>query len=407
MPAASGNPGMLTLETGETLSKGSYDVVTGFSKISRMPGSSTIFQIQPAFALGITDRVSVSFEFNAWNYLHVDTPAELSLNPVNAFNPQYKNTIFPSVLPATGFPPAYIEEFPFAGSNRGGIGEIDLGFKVGLLSETRGNWMSLSVSNDFFIPTQRAYTSLSINQVQNGRFSYAVGLQGSKALMHRSFLFVMNGSYQILPSASYNVNIPGFVSPATLQQADQLRVGGGFLMFPGKRIQVLTEYDGVIFVGSATANTTFGARDPVDSVYGLRIYPWRHVAIDLGYRYNLNLSSDKDRNGFEIKVAVASWRKKSAAPAAEDHLVTSCSAGQPSVPAQSTDAVDATVNASDSEGHPLTFAWTATGGEISGIGPTARWNHAGLAPGSYTLSVRVDNGAGQTSSCSAVVTLTP
>jgi hypothetical protein len=405
MPASTGNPGLLTLETGETLSKGSFDMVAGVNKISRMPGSVTVLQAVPAFAIGVKDWLSVSVSLDAWSYIHAGTPSELSLSPINALNPMYMNTIYPSILPSTGFPPAYVEDFPFAAGHHGDTGELDLGFKIGLLSEKRGNAISLSLSNDFFVPTKSGYSSLIANQVQNGGFSYQIGLEGSKSLLHNSMVAVMDATYQIFPSRSYSVS--GSSTPLTLQQADQLRVGAGFLMFPNKRIQVISEYDGLIFAGNAIPNTTFGARDPVDSVYGVRVYFVRQLALDVGYRYNLNLTSDKDRNGFIAKLAVASWRERPAAASPADRLVSTCSVDKASVSAGSTDIVEATVNASDSAGHPLTFVWTATGGSISGSGPYARWNHEGLAAGTYTLSARVDDGAGHNSSCSTVVALTP
>lgn len=406
MPASSGNPGLLTLETGETLSKGSFTMVAGVDKISRMPASVTVLQAAPAFAIGVTDWLSVSIQLQAWDYVHVGVPSELSLNPANAGNPQYKNTIYPSILPSTGFPPAYVEDFPFAAGHHGDTGEVDLGAKIGLMSEKRGKWLSLSLSNDFLVPTKTGYSSLIANQTQNGGFSYRVGLEASKSLMHNSMVAVANASYQIFPSRSYTVT--GFSTPLTLQQADQFWVGAGFLMFPGKRIQVISEYEGLIFVGTATPNTTFGARDPVDSVTGIRVYLVKHLSLNVGYRYNLNLSSDKDRNGFVANLAVASWREKPAAAAMpSDRVVTSCTVDKASLPAASADIVEATVNASDVVGHPLTYAWTASGGSISGSGPYARWSHEGLAAGTYTLSVRVDDGMGNSSSCSSVVTLTP
>jgi hypothetical protein len=410
MPASSGNPGLLTLETGETLSKGSFAMVAGVDKISRMPASVTVLQAAPALAIGVTDWLSVSFELQAWDYVHVGVPSELSLSPVNINNPQFRNTIYPSVLPVSGsvVNPAYVEDFPFAAGHHGDTGEVNVGAKIALLSEKKGKWMSLSLSNDFFIPTKTGYSSLVGNQVQNGGFSYQVGLEASKSLMHNSMVAVVNSSFQIFPSRSYTVTLPTFTNPSTLQQADQFLVGAGFLMFPGKRFQVISEYDGLIFVGSATPNTTFGARDPVDSITGIRVYIMKHLALNLGYRYNLNLTSDKDRNGFVANLSVVSWREKPAAAAMPaDSVVTSCIVDKASLSAGSSDIVEATVNASDAAGHPLTYAWTASGGSISGSGPYARWSHEGLAAGSYTLSVRVDDGVGHSSSCSAAVTLTP
>ena len=74
--------------------------------------------------------------------------------------PQYRNTIYRSILPGTGIAPAYVEDYPFASHNGGGVGELDLGFKIGLMSEKRGKPFSLSIRNDFFIPTQSGLSDL-------------------------------------------------------------------------------------------------------------------------------------------------------------------------------------------------------------------------------------------------------
>lgn len=91
-----------------------------------------------------------------------------------------------------------------------------------------------------------------------------------------------------------------------LTQADQLHVGGGFILFPAKRMQFMTEYNGLVFAGAATPNTTFGARDPVDGIWGVRVYVLREAAFDVGYRYMLNLGNATDRNGFVIKRGISS-----------------------------------------------------------------------------------------------------
>jgi outer membrane protein OmpA-like peptidoglycan-associated protein len=71
-------------------------------------------------------------------------------------------------------------------------------------------------------------------------------------------------------------------------------------------------------------------------------------------------------------------------------------------------AVQTTASATDSWGHPLTYTWTANGGKISnGSSPYARWDSEGAAPGNYTLTLRVDDGTGKTSSCSTNVRVDP
>jgi hypothetical protein len=66
-------------------------------------------------------------------------------------------------------------------------------------------------------------------------------------------------------------------------------VGSGFILFPAKRIQFMNEHHGVVFVAAATPNTTFGACDPVDGIWGLRVYILLMAAMDIEYRYMLNL----------------------------------------------------------------------------------------------------------------------
>ncbi|PYU30634.1 MAG: hypothetical protein DMG31_13505 [Acidobacteria bacterium] len=56
-----------------------------------------------------------------------------------------------------------------------------------------------------------------------------------------------------------------------------------------------------MFAGAATPNTTFGARDPVDGIWGVRVYIVPPAAVDIGYRYMLNLRNATDRKGFVIQ----------------------------------------------------------------------------------------------------------
>jgi len=402
MPALDGNPGLFTLETGETLPKGAFDIALGLNKYSSMPGNLTLFQVLPSFAIGVNRWFSIFAEFQPHDHLHVGIPSELSLNaPLT--NPQFNNTIYRSLLPGTGDPPAYAENLPFASHSGGSYGEMDLGFKIGLLSERRGNWASLSLRNDFFIPTRTGLQSLLSNQVQYGNFSYGIGLEASKTILNRTIQVAANWSYRFMREQTFNV--PGG-TPAVqvLDLADQMGAGLGMLIFPDKRFNIMTEYSAVIYMRQGLPNTTLGPRDPVNNVTGIRLYLTKHVAIEAGYRYALNLSNHLDRNGFVAKLAVAHWPEK---PRVSDLLTSSCSVDKPSTMEGSNDLVQATAVANDSYGHPLTYSWTATGGAISGSGPYARWEPARAAPGTYALTVNVDDGAGKTSICSTSVIVRP
>jgi outer membrane protein OmpA-like peptidoglycan-associated protein len=81
--------------------------------------------------------------------------------------------------------------------------------------------------------------------------------------------------------------------------------------------------------------------------------------------------------------------------------VAACSLSPASVYAGSGDSVAVHVNASDPDNDPLTYSYTATGGAVEGTGPEARWNSSGVGVGSYTVTVKVDDGKGGTASCAA------
>jgi outer membrane protein OmpA-like peptidoglycan-associated protein len=404
MPALDGNPGLFTLETGETLPRHGWSLGVGLNKFSRMPGDITSLQLVPSVGYGINRWFSIFFQINSYDYIHVGAPSLLSLAPVNAANPQYQNTIYNSIIPSTGFPPAYVEDAPFASHNGSGIGEMDLGFKIGLLSERRRKPISLSIRNDFYLPTKTGLTDLLANQVQYGKFNYGVGLEASKTFFHGGITVTANWAYRFTRNSSYTETIGGTPQTVVLNLADQMQVGAGLLIFPTKRFQIMTEYDGTVYIGKGIQNTSFGARDPVDNIIGFRLYAWKWAAMDMGYRYSLDLTNHRDRNGFIIKVGVAHWPEK---PLPPDVVTASCGLDKASVKEGSEDYVTANVSATDANGLPLTYQWTATGGSIDGSGPYVRWNSAGLGAGSYTLTSRVDNGAGKSASCSANVTVQP
>jgi outer membrane protein OmpA-like peptidoglycan-associated protein len=402
MPALDGTPGLFTLGTGETLPKGGFDIVAGVNKISRMPGDITVLQVIPSFGVGLTNWFTVFLSIDADEHIHVDQPSLLSLNSTNGL--QYRNTIYNSFLPCTGCAPAYVEDYPFASHNGGGIGEIDLGFKIGLLSERRGKPFSLSIRNDFYIPTQTGYSTLLSNQVQSGMFNYGIGLEASKNLFHHSILATINWAYRFTRESDYTVVFSGTPTPSVLKLADQMPIGAGLQIFPEKRFQIITEYDGLIYVGKPIQNTTFGARDPVDSVMGFRLYALKNLAFDVAYRYNLNLTNHEDRNGFVVKVAFARWPEK---PLPPDNVTASCSAEKSSVMEGSNESVAATATATDANGRPLNYTWTTSGGNISGTGPYVRWDSTGLSGGNYSLTARVDNGAGNNAGCSTSIAVRP
>ncbi len=87
-------------------------------------------------------------------------------------------------------------------------------------------------------------------------------------------------------------------------------------------------------------------------------------------------------------------------------LVATCSANPNHVTAGSGDTILVRANATG-DYNPLVYTWTATGGTIDGTGYEVRWNPVGLAMGTYSVTVRVDDGRGGATSCVAEIRVDP
>jgi hypothetical protein len=188
---------------------------------------------------------------------------------------------------------------------------------------------------------------------------------------------------------------------------DQLRVGVGIVSFPESRVQLLWEYSGVIFVSApgTPPDNSFGAREPVQGVYGLRLYPTRHLGIDVGYVRMLNLRDLNDRNGFVVKVGAGYWPTKTMA--ANHRPTVSCTADKSVVALNSGDSPAIQCTGSDPDNDPLTYTWSSTGGKVDGSGPAVRWRSQGVPQGSYVITAKVDDGRGGYASVSVTIRVEP
>ena len=87
--------------------------------------------------------------------------------------------------------------------------------------------------------------------------------------------------------------------------------------------------------------------------------------------------------------------------------VATCSANPAQVIDGSGETVLVQAVASDSDNHPLTYTWTSTSGAIEGTGSQVRWNPAGVALGTHSVTARVDDGHGGNVSCVAQIQVQP
>ena len=301
---------MFTLETGDTLPKGGF-AFSGFGdKFGRMPGSVTIFEIGADLSYGITDRLNVYATFDPYGHVHVGCPGQLSLRSIPlsstcaplATGTSIPNSFFPVV---SGSAPGYVEDYPFAANNNGGVGDITLGLKYALLSQRLGNPVSLPVRNYFNYCDENG-RGKAAERWNAGQLAERYGFPRTEQAMGNIFTGTFNFGYMF-------VRAPRSDGQILFAMPDQVRTGVGFQLFPKNwRFEPMMEYSGVIFSNapSTPEDMSFGARDPVDGVWGLRMYPWKDIGIDVGYRYMLNLRNSGDRSGFVVKFGTAYWPEK-------------------------------------------------------------------------------------------------
>src|SRR5207244_6476779 len=88
-------------------------------------------------------------------------------------------------------------------------------------------------------------------------------------------------------------------------------------------------------------------------------------------------------------------------------IILPCPPGtsSPECPTAPSMSVSLTTVATDPDGDTLLYTYSTTGGRISGDGPNVTWDLSGVAPGTYTSTVEVDDGCGCIAFSSTTVTV--
>ena len=139
---------------------------------------------------------------------------------------------------------------------------------------------------------------------------------------------------------------------------------------------------------------------------------WRFAQIDylLTNFDGANVGSSGRQNNLRLGTGLVlrfGIKESAPPPPANRPPIAACTVNPVSVFAGSSDAVTLHVNASDPDNDTLSYSYTATGGTIEGTSADGRWSPAGLAPGTYTATAKVDDGKGGTASCSADLKVEP
>ena len=246
-----------------------------------------------------------------------------------------------------------------------------------------------------------------------------------------------------------------------LDRPDELLAGVGFDFPVNEHFQPIFEVNSVNYVGGRTPNAF--NNNPVDGLAGVKIYPRRWFGFGFAYRRHLNpqdqdhfdpadfnipiqqitnvnvvnrglvvvpgtarpvtsqgfpigFNFSEDEHGFITQFWIGRRNERTPPPPPNQPPTVSVSASMSSIlrpcpPNTRTTCtptgseVQLTANATDPDNDQLLYTWSVSGGRLSGEGRTVTWDLTGVANGSYTATVEVNDGNQHTANASATVTV--
>jgi K319-like protein len=248
-----------------------------------------------------------------------------------------------------------------------------------------------------------------------------------------------------------------------LDRPDELLTGIGFDFPINVHFQPVAEVRSTTYVGGHTPNAF--NNNPVEVLGGIKIYPRRWFGIGLAYRRHLNQQDmdhfnpvdatipisqvtnvnvigrglvvvpgtsrpvtsqgfpigyifSEEPNGFIVQFWAGRRNAReipkppNVAPVVTGVTPSMASILRPCPPGQSSSSCTATgsevtlvANATDADNDQLLYTWSVTGGRLSGEGRQVTWDLSGVANGSYTATVEVNDGNQHTANGSTTVTV--
>jgi hypothetical protein len=226
-----------------------------------------------------------------------------------------------------------------------------------------------------------------------------------------------------------------------LDRPDELISAIGVDLPVNRYFQPIFEFRSLYYVGGRTPNAF--ENSPFDGIVGARFFPARWLGFGAAYRHHFNQQDDdfiadsdfsgtvniagrtnpqtvrfsgnipgfqtsSDPHGFIFQGWIGRRNKRGVTPPVNQFanvtavdfsksvVTLPCPAGQR--PREGQDCGDQSVGvrttAVDPENDVLTYNYTTSGGRIVGTGANVTWDLSGVRPGTYTITVGVDDGCG-------------
>ena len=249
-----------------------------------------------------------------------------------------------------------------------------------------------------------------------------------------------------------------------LDRPDELLMGVGFDFPINEHFQPIGEVRSTQYVGGRTPNAF--ENSPVDVIGGVKIYPRRWFGFGFAYRRHLNQQDSghfnptdfnlpvtqitnvtvigrpggpvvvpglsvpvtaggfprgfvfsEDPDGYMAQFWIGRRNERTPPPPPNQPPTVSASASITTItracvpPATSSTCpssseVQLTANATDPDNDTLLYTWSVTGGRLTGEGRSVTWDLSGVANGSYTATVDVNDGNQHTVQGTATVNVT-
>jgi outer membrane protein OmpA-like peptidoglycan-associated protein len=367
-PSVQGDTGLFHLSSAYTLGKGKMAFGLYYDNFDRDPKDEDIAKFGLAMAYGATDKLEV---FGSLDFLtRVDADAV--------------------------FQQGFSNEFPFVSTGwQTGIGDLRVGAKYKFLDDYAGAGVGLAVKGLLKLPTADENKGLG-----TGKASYGVTAILSKSI---------NQKADFHASFGYEIN----ADPTNLNIGNGVKWGAGINVPACRKVQVQAEV-----TGTAYGTAQFKQTNPVDVVIGPAIWFKPGLFIRPAISWNVAFndrglgSSAKSYTGGQVAIGYHPGTRccevytppPPPPPPVNKAPTVACSVEKSQILPGETVRCRAT--ASDPDGDPLSYEWSASTGRMSGSGAEATFDSAGVASGtSVNVKVRVSDGRGGTaeSTCSVKV----
>ena len=404
-----GTTGLFHMPSAYTLPKGKLSLSFFRDNLDRSPKDEDVSIHGVSLGFGLSDRFELYGNFGLQNRIDADAL----------------------------FQPGRVNDYPFVATAwETGRGDLKVGAKYRFLDDYRGDPIALAARVFVKFPTADKDRGLGTGAISLGGDLILSKNVGDVMDLHGSLGFQLNGDpdtpvpVDLANVFSWSVGLNMPVRRWIQLQAELTSskyIGGSNSPIPGAAGVTgpgNQDFFNRVVPGGDPRTMPFGIGpqdNPLDLVIGPVLWIKPGIFIRPAISWNLNFddhglnSSSKSWTGRQISVGYhPGWGCREIAvpppppppPPADRAPTVSCEIERSTIlPGES---VRVRATASDPDGDPLTYEWSATAGRVSGTGPTATFDSTGMTPpASSTITIRISDGRNGTASSACIVQLRP